>query len=47
MGNWFGKTGRGFIMGVWSSNASVGNIIARILNFTNLKVTTTVEKTYF
>ena len=34
-------------MGVWSSNASVGNIIARFLNFTNLKVPTTVKKRIF
>lgn len=27
MGNWFGITGRGFILGLWSSSASVGNII--------------------
>ncbi|VDO96571.1 unnamed protein product [Soboliphyme baturini] len=27
MGNWFGKASRGFIFGIWSSCASVGNII--------------------
>ncbi|XP_078482380.1 sugar phosphate exchanger 3-like [Ciona intestinalis] len=31
MGNWFGKSSRGLIFGVWSSCASVGNIIGTLL----------------
>ncbi|XP_053718242.1 sugar phosphate exchanger 3 isoform X2 [Synchiropus splendidus] len=31
MGNWFGKTGRGFIFGLWSACASVGNILGAFL----------------
>jgi len=31
MGNWFGIKGRGFIMGIWSANASVGNIIGAFM----------------
>jgi len=27
MGNWFGKSSRGFVLGLWSACASVGNII--------------------
>ncbi|XP_064632932.1 sugar phosphate exchanger 3-like [Lineus longissimus] len=27
MGNWFGKSSRGFVLGTWSACASVGNII--------------------
>lgn len=38
MGNWFGKSSRGIVFGIWSANASVGNIIgavqvAAILNY--------------
>ncbi|CAF0825875.1 unnamed protein product [Brachionus calyciflorus] len=38
MGNWFPKSGRGLIFGIWSANASVGNIlgalmVASILNY--------------
>ncbi|KAF6147642.1 hypothetical protein GIB67_031633 [Kingdonia uniflora] len=31
VGNWFGKSKRGLIMGVWSSNTSVGNIVGSIV----------------
>ncbi|KAL4589859.1 hypothetical protein LXL04_002770 [Taraxacum kok-saghyz] len=31
MGNWFGKSKRGLIMGVWNSHTSVGNIIGSII----------------
>lgn len=31
VGNWFGKERKGFIMGVWSSNASVGNIVGSVV----------------
>ncbi|XP_071716333.1 putative glycerol-3-phosphate transporter 5 [Rutidosis leptorrhynchoides] len=31
MGNWFGKSKRGLIMGVWNSHTSVGNIVGSIL----------------
>ncbi|XP_041111428.1 sugar phosphate exchanger 3 [Polyodon spathula] len=31
MGNWFGKAGRGFIFGMWSACASVGNILGAFL----------------
>jgi len=31
MGNWFGKSGRGLVFGIWSSCASVGNIIGAVL----------------
>lgn len=31
MGNWFGKSKRGFIMGVWNSNSSVGNIVGSVI----------------
>ncbi|MED6237568.1 hypothetical protein ATANTOWER_028006, partial [Ataeniobius toweri] len=31
MGNWFGKTGRGFVFGLWSACASVGNILGAFL----------------
>ncbi|XP_031560576.1 sugar phosphate exchanger 3-like [Actinia tenebrosa] len=38
MGNWFGKSSRGFVFGLWSACASVGNIIgafeaASVLNY--------------
>ncbi|KAL5019747.1 hypothetical protein ScPMuIL_002639 [Solemya velum] len=31
MGNWFGKSRRGFIMGVWNSHTSVGNILGSLI----------------
>ncbi|BFZ08280.1 hypothetical protein BsWGS_11319 [Bradybaena similaris] len=31
MGNWFGKSSRGVLLGLWSSCASVGNIIGALL----------------
>ncbi|KAL4227077.1 hypothetical protein ACF0H5_015051 [Mactra antiquata] len=31
MGNWFGKSSRGFVLGLWSACASVGNIIGALL----------------
>ncbi|XP_078676922.1 sugar phosphate exchanger 3-like [Branchiostoma floridae x Branchiostoma belcheri] len=31
MGNWFGKSTRGFVLGAWSACASVGNIIGALL----------------
>lgn len=31
MGNWFGKSKRGFIMGVWNSHTSFGNIIGSLV----------------
>ncbi|KAI3714933.1 hypothetical protein L6452_21895 [Arctium lappa] len=31
MGNWFGKSKRGLIMGVWNSHTSVGNIVGSIV----------------
>ncbi|KAK9130550.1 hypothetical protein Sjap_011037 [Stephania japonica] len=31
VGNWFGKSKRGLIMGVWNSNTSVGNILGSIV----------------
>ncbi|XP_004629192.1 sugar phosphate exchanger 3 [Octodon degus] len=31
MGNWFGKTGRGVVFGLWSACASVGNILGACL----------------
>lgn len=31
VGNWFGKSKRGLIMGVWSSHTSVGNIIGSVV----------------
>jgi len=31
MGNWFGKSGRGFLFGVWTSNPNVGNIIGSVM----------------
>uniref|UniRef100_A0A8C4GWX9 Sugar phosphate exchanger 3 n=1 Tax=Dicentrarchus labrax TaxID=13489 RepID=A0A8C4GWX9_DICLA len=37
MGNWFGKTGRGFIFGLWSACASVGNILGAFLASSVLK----------
>nr|XP_057934616.1 sugar phosphate exchanger 3 [Doryrhamphus excisus]XP_057934617.1 sugar phosphate exchanger 3 [Doryrhamphus excisus]XP_057934619.1 sugar phosphate exchanger 3 [Doryrhamphus excisus]XP_057934620.1 sugar phosphate exchanger 3 [Doryrhamphus excisus]XP_057934621.1 sugar phosphate exchanger 3 [Doryrhamphus excisus]XP_057934622.1 sugar phosphate exchanger 3 [Doryrhamphus excisus] len=37
MANWFGKTGRGFVFGMWSACASVGNILGAYLASTMLK----------
>ncbi|XP_007950301.1 glucose-6-phosphate exchanger SLC37A2 [Orycteropus afer afer] len=31
VGNWFGKGRRGFIMGVWNSHTSVGNILGSLI----------------
>ncbi|XP_005378512.1 PREDICTED: sugar phosphate exchanger 2 isoform X2 [Chinchilla lanigera] len=31
VGNWFGKGKRGFIMGIWNSHTSVGNILGSLL----------------
>lgn len=31
VGNWFGKTKRGLIMGVWSSHTSIGNIVGSVI----------------
>ena len=31
VGNWFGKSKRGLIMGVWNSHTSVGNIIGSVV----------------
>lgn len=31
MGNWFGKGSRGFILGLWSACASVGNILGALM----------------
>nr|XP_032826687.1 LOW QUALITY PROTEIN: glucose-6-phosphate exchanger SLC37A2-like [Petromyzon marinus] len=31
IGNWFGKGRRGFIMGVWNSHTSVGNIVGSLI----------------
>ncbi|KAM6986679.1 sugar phosphate exchanger 3 [Aplochiton taeniatus] len=37
MGNWFGKSGRGFVFGLWSACASVGNILGAFLASSMLK----------
>ncbi|KAM9845898.1 sugar phosphate exchanger 3 [Aulostomus maculatus] len=37
MGNWFDKTGSGFIFGLWSACASVGNILGAFLASSVLK----------
>uniref|UniRef100_A0A3P9JYB8 Major facilitator superfamily (MFS) profile domain-containing protein n=1 Tax=Oryzias latipes TaxID=8090 RepID=A0A3P9JYB8_ORYLA len=37
MGHWFGKTGRGFVFGLWSACASVGNILGAFLASSVLK----------
>lgn len=37
MGNWFGKAGRGFVFGLWSACASVGNILGAFLASSMLK----------
>ena len=31
MGNWFSKSSSGFVFGIWSANASVGNIIGSVV----------------
>lgn len=31
MANWFGRKGRGCILGLWSANASVGNIVGALI----------------
>ncbi|MQM18895.1 hypothetical protein Taro_051898 [Colocasia esculenta] len=31
LGNWFGKSKRGLIMGIWTSNTSVGNILGSVV----------------
>ena len=31
VGNWFGKSKRGLIMGIWNSHTSVGNIVGSIV----------------
>ncbi|KAA3681561.1 MFS transporter, OPA family, solute carrier family 37, member 1/2 [Paragonimus westermani] len=31
MGNWFGKSRRGFFMGVWNAHTSVGNILGSLI----------------
>lgn len=37
MGNWFGKSKRGLIMGVWNAHTSVGNILGSLLASAMLK----------
>jgi OPA family glycerol-3-phosphate transporter-like MFS transporter 3 len=37
MGNWFGKSGRGLIFGIWSATASVGNILGALMVASVLK----------
>ncbi|XP_034019660.1 sugar phosphate exchanger 3 [Thalassophryne amazonica] len=37
MGNWFSKSGRGFVFGLWSACASVGNILGAFLASSVLK----------
>ncbi|XP_061922661.1 LOW QUALITY PROTEIN: sugar phosphate exchanger 3-like [Entelurus aequoreus] len=37
MANWFGKTGSGFVFGLWSACASVGNILGAFLASSMLK----------
>uniref|UniRef100_H3DMF8 Sugar phosphate exchanger 3 n=1 Tax=Tetraodon nigroviridis TaxID=99883 RepID=H3DMF8_TETNG len=37
MGNWFGKSGRGFVFGLWSACAPVGNILGAFLASSVLK----------
>ncbi|CAN0901100.1 Putative glycerol-3-phosphate transporter 5 [Linum grandiflorum] len=37
VGNWFGKSKRGLILGVWNSHTSVGNIIGSVLASTVLE----------
>ncbi|XP_065184692.1 sugar phosphate exchanger 3-like [Sycon ciliatum] len=31
MANWFGKKGRGFVFGLWSANASAGNVLGALV----------------
>ena len=45
MGNWFGKSKRGLIMGVWNAHTSVGNILgsliaSRTVSYTHLTLPT-------
>lgn len=37
MGNWFGKSKRGLIMGVWNAHTSIGNIMGSLISSTLLK----------
>tara|TARA_B110000977_G_scaffold162705_1_gene208313 strand:- start:2197 stop:3702 length:1506 start_codon:yes stop_codon:yes gene_type:complete len=37
MGNWFGKSKRGLIMGVWNAHTSVGNILGSLLSAAMLR----------
>lgn len=37
VGNWFGKSKRGLIMGVWNSHTSIGNIMGSIIASSMLK----------
>jgi OPA family glycerol-3-phosphate transporter-like MFS transporter 1/2 len=37
MGNWFGKSKRGLIMGVWNAHTSIGNILGSLLASAMLK----------
>ncbi|CAN1172342.1 Putative glycerol-3-phosphate transporter 5 [Linum perenne] len=37
VGNWFGKSKRGLILGIWNSHTSVGNIIGSVLASTVLE----------
>ncbi|KAL9237145.1 hypothetical protein vseg_011731 [Gypsophila vaccaria] len=37
VGNWFGKGGRGLIMGVWNAHTSVGNIVGSLMASSLLK----------
>ena len=36
MGNWFGKSKRGLIMGVWNAHTSIGNILGSLLSTVGL-----------
>lgn len=37
LGNWFGKSKRGLIMGIWNSHTSVGNIVGSLIAAAMLK----------
>ncbi|KAL9225230.1 hypothetical protein vseg_001179 [Gypsophila vaccaria] len=37
VGNWFGKGGRGLIMGIWNAHTSVGNIVGSLIASSLLK----------
>ncbi|XP_074286935.1 putative glycerol-3-phosphate transporter 1 [Silene latifolia] len=37
VGNWFGKGGRGLIMGIWNAHTSVGNIVGSLMASSLLK----------